>query len=39
LVGLQAARYSYDEITTITGDSSRTVDRQLVRARKRLAIA
>jgi DNA-directed RNA polymerase specialized sigma24 family protein len=39
LLGLQAAGHTYDEIVATTGDSWRTVDRQLVRARKRLAAA
>jgi RNA polymerase sigma factor (sigma-70 family) len=36
LVWLQAAGLSYDEIATATGDSLRTVERQLLRARRRL---
>jgi len=39
LVLLQAAGYRYDEIAAITGDSVRTVDRQLRRARRRLRAA
>src|SRR5690349_8095129 len=35
MLGLQAAGHTYDEIVAATGDSWRTVDRQLVRARKR----
>jgi DNA-directed RNA polymerase specialized sigma24 family protein len=38
LLGLRAGGYDYDGISAATGDDSwRTVDRQLVRARKRLA--
>jgi len=39
LLGLQAGGRDYHEISAVTGDSWRTVDRQLVRARKRLAAA
>jgi DNA-directed RNA polymerase specialized sigma24 family protein len=38
LLGLFASGHSYEEIVATTGDSQRTVDRQLVRARKRLAL-
>jgi len=31
---LQAAGFTYDEMCTVTGDSWRTVDRQLRRAAK-----
>jgi RNA polymerase sigma factor (sigma-70 family) len=36
LVSRKVAGYSYDEIGEQTGDSFRTVERQLVRARKKL---
>jgi RNA polymerase sigma factor (sigma-70 family) len=36
LVMLQAFGYRYAEISAVTGDSCRTIDRQLVRARRRL---
>jgi DNA-directed RNA polymerase specialized sigma24 family protein len=39
LLGLRACGCDYDEISAATGDSWRTIDRQLVRARKRLAPA
>jgi RNA polymerase sigma factor (sigma-70 family) len=39
LVWLQGCGFSYAEIAGVTGDSRRTVDRQLTRARKRLADA
>jgi DNA-directed RNA polymerase specialized sigma24 family protein len=35
--GCSACGRDYHEISAATGDSSRTIDRQLVRARKRLA--
>jgi RNA polymerase sigma factor (sigma-70 family) len=37
LVGLQAAGFTYEEIGAVTGDSYRTVDRQLHRATTALA--
>ena len=37
LVMLQGFGYSYAEISAVTGDSCRTIDRQLVRARRKLA--
>lgn len=37
IVALRASGHSYDEISAATGDSWRTVDRQLGRVRKRLA--
>lgn len=36
LLGLKVAGFSYDEIGELTGDTWRTVDRQLVRARATL---
>jgi DNA-directed RNA polymerase specialized sigma24 family protein len=39
MLGLRAGGHDYQEIASATGDSSRTIDRQLVRARKRLAAA
>ena len=36
LLGLQAAGYSYREISRATGDTVRTVERQLWRARRKL---
>jgi DNA-directed RNA polymerase specialized sigma24 family protein len=39
LLGLRAGGRDYHEISAATGDSRRTIDRQLVRARKRLAAA
>lgn len=39
LLGLQAAGHSYAEIAALTGDTPRTVDRQLRRARERLRLA
>jgi DNA-directed RNA polymerase specialized sigma24 family protein len=39
LLGLRAGGRDYHEISAATGDSCRTVDRQLVRARKLLAAA
>lgn len=35
---LQAAGLSYEEIAAVTGDSRRTVDRQLLRARRRVRL-
>lgn len=35
-LGLQAAGYSYDEIAELTGDTHRTVERQVMRARRTL---
>jgi RNA polymerase sigma factor (sigma-70 family) len=37
LVMLQGFGYRYSEISAVTGDSSRTIDRQLLRARRKLA--
>jgi RNA polymerase sigma factor (sigma-70 family) len=37
IVWLQGAGFRYDEISAATGDSTRTVERQLLRARRRLA--
>lgn len=37
LVMLQGFGYRYSEISAVTGDSCRTIDRQLVRARRKLA--
>lgn len=37
LLILHAAGYTYAEIATITGDTVRTVERQLLRAKRRLA--
>jgi DNA-directed RNA polymerase specialized sigma24 family protein len=37
LVMLQGFGYRYSEILAVTGDSCRTIDRQLVRARRQLA--
>ncbi|HTW11218.1 MAG TPA: sigma factor-like helix-turn-helix DNA-binding protein [Solirubrobacteraceae bacterium] len=37
MVMLQGFGYRYEEIAEITGDSRRTVERQLLRARRRLA--
>jgi len=39
MLGLQTAGYTYDDICEATGATWRTVDRQLVRARKRLTTA
>jgi DNA-binding CsgD family transcriptional regulator len=39
LVGLGVAGYSRGEMATFTGDSYRTVDRQLARAQRRLRVA
>jgi DNA-directed RNA polymerase specialized sigma24 family protein len=39
LLGLRAGGCDYHEISAATGHSRRTIDRQLVRARKRLAAA
>jgi RNA polymerase sigma factor (sigma-70 family) len=36
LVMLQGFGYRYEEISEVTGDSCRTIDRQLVRARRKL---
>jgi len=36
LVGLQALGFSHAELAALTGDTPRTVDRQLARARRRL---
>lgn len=36
LVGLRAAGYNREEIVELTGDTYRTVDRQLVRAQRKL---
>jgi DNA-directed RNA polymerase specialized sigma24 family protein len=36
LVGLRAAGYSRDEMVEVTGDTCRTVDRQLARAQRKL---
>jgi DNA-directed RNA polymerase specialized sigma24 family protein len=38
LVMLQGFGYEYEEIAAATGDSRRTVMRQLTRARQRLAV-
>jgi hypothetical protein len=38
-LGLRAGGCGHREISAATGDSSRTIDRQLLRARKRLAAA
>jgi DNA-directed RNA polymerase specialized sigma24 family protein len=37
LVMLQGFGYRYSEISAVTGDSCRTIDRQLIRARRKLA--
>jgi RNA polymerase sigma factor (sigma-70 family) len=37
LVMLQGFGYRYSEIAAVTGDSCRTIDRQLARARRKLA--
>jgi RNA polymerase sigma factor (sigma-70 family) len=37
LVMLQGFGYRYSEISEVTGDSCRTIDRQLLRARRKLA--
>jgi RNA polymerase sigma factor (sigma-70 family) len=37
LVMLQGFGYRYSEISAVTGDSRRTIDRQLARARRKLA--
>ena len=37
VVLLQGFGYEYDEIAAVTGESRRTVTRQLTRARRRLA--
>lgn len=37
LLLLQAAGYTYREIAAITGDTQRTVERQLLRAKRRIA--
>jgi len=37
LVMLQGFGYRYSEISAVTGDSCRTIERQLVRARRKLA--
>ncbi len=37
LVMLQGFGYRYSEISAVTGESCRTIDRQLVRARRKLA--
>jgi RNA polymerase sigma factor (sigma-70 family) len=37
LLLLQGFGYRYSEISAVTGDSYRTIDRQLVRARRKLA--
>jgi RNA polymerase sigma factor (sigma-70 family) len=37
LVMLQGFGYRYAEISAVTGDSCRTIDRQLMRARRKLA--
>ena len=39
ILGLQILGYRYDEIAEQTGDSHRTIERQIVTARKRLARA
>ena len=39
LVGMQMLGYTYEEISCRTGDSHRTVARQLIRARRKLARA
>ena len=39
IVGLQAAGFRYDEIAELTGDSIRTVQRQMLRARRRASAA
>lgn len=39
IVGLKAAGYRYDEIAQFTGDSVRTVERQLLRGRARARAA
>jgi RNA polymerase sigma factor (sigma-70 family) len=39
ILGLHAAGFSYEEISAQTGDSRRTIERQLLRARHRLADA
>lgn len=38
LLILQAAGYSYREIAVITGDTPRTVERQLLRAKRRMQL-
>ena len=38
LLALQGLGLSYDEISALTGDSRRTVQRQLLRGRDRLRI-
>jgi DNA-binding CsgD family transcriptional regulator len=39
LVGLRAAGYSREQIAELTGDSCRTVERQLGRAQRKLRVA
>jgi DNA-directed RNA polymerase specialized sigma24 family protein len=39
LVWLQALGWSYTEMAQETGATTRTIDRQLVRARRRLAVS
>jgi RNA polymerase sigma factor (sigma-70 family) len=39
IVGLHAAGLSYTEISNVTGDSERTVERQLLRGRRKLRAA
>lgn len=39
ILGLQVAGFSYEEISAQTGDSRRTIERQILRARHKLAEA